>query len=278
MINYDTIICQTSLWQHPVIEDNISRRGRTVTSRRDEIANHLRELITSGTYAPGDVLPNRASLLATYKTTTATLSAAVKLLRDEGLIWREASRGLIVQDLRPLYIDLSMAIPPSSGLGPWETACHNAGRTGTMQLIAVDRVPVEADVARALQLSVGATVVRRDRHALLDSQAVMLDTAYYPLAVVDGTPVAGSGKVDGGIFAALITAGVLDPATARVRELIGARTATKDEASMLRLRPGVSVLTAERVTRDGEAQPVELRRRVANPRRIRFRTDDLPLA
>ncbi|MBE1585081.1 UTRA domain-containing protein [Nonomuraea angiospora] len=78
-------------------------------------------------------------------------------------------------------------------------------------------------------------------------------------------------------MAALIAANVLDPATARVRELIGARTATKDEADALRLRPGVSVLTAERVTQDGEAQPVELLHRVANARRIRFQTNDLPL-
>ncbi|MFG1709263.1 GntR family transcriptional regulator [Nonomuraea sp. M3C6] len=248
-----------------------------MTSRREEIANDLRELINNGTYAPGDVLPNQAAMMANYDASSATVSAAVKALRDEGSVWRKANRGLIVQDTRPLYIHLSMTTPPSNGLGPWETACRNAGRTGNMQLISVTRVPADADVARALQLSVGATVVRRDRHALVDGQAVMLDTAYYPLAVVDDTPVAGSGKVDGGILAALIAFGVLDPATARVRELIGARTATKDEADTLRLRPGVSVLTAERVTRDGEAQPVELLHRAANERRIRFQTDDLPL-
>lgn len=248
-----------------------------MATRREEIANHLRDLITNGTYAPGDLLPSRSALMATYNTSSATISAATKILRDEGLVWRVANRGLIVQDARPLYIDLSTAIHPSNGRGPWETACHQAGRDGTMRLVSATHVPATPDVARALQLSTGATVVRRDRHALLDGQAVMLDTAYYPLPLVDGTPVAGSGKVDGGILAALIAAGVLDPATARVQELIGARTATKDEAELLRLRPGVSVLTAERVTRDGEAQPVELLHRVANARRIRFQTDNLPL-
>ncbi|MEV0617538.1 GntR family transcriptional regulator [Nonomuraea sp. NPDC050404] len=248
-----------------------------MTTRRYEIANHLRELITNGTYAPGDLLPGRTMLMDTYKTTATTISAATKILRDEGLVWRIPNRGLIVQDLRPLHIDLSMTAQPSDGRGPWETACHQAGRTGIMQLISVKRVPAERDVAHALQLSIGATVVRRDRHAHLDGQAVMLDTAYYPLALVDGTLVAGTDKVDGGILAALSAAGVLDCATARVRELISARAATKDEAAALRLRSGASVLTAERVTRDGDAQPVELLRRVANARRIRFQSDDLPL-
>ncbi|WP_219470156.1 GntR family transcriptional regulator [Nonomuraea rhizosphaerae] len=246
-------------------------------TRRDEIANHLRELIINGTYAPGDILPNQATMKATYDTTSNTISAAVKILRDEGLVWRVATRGLIVQDLRPVHIDLSTATQHSNGRGPWETACHQAGRTGSMQLISVERGPAAPDVACALQLSVGATIVRRNRHALADGQAVMLDTVYYPLALVDGTPVAGSDKVDGGTLAALIAAGVLDPATARVRELVGARASTKDEAETLRLRPGVSILTAERIIRDEDAQPVELLRRVANPRKVRFQTDDLPL-
>ncbi|PRX66080.1 GntR family transcriptional regulator [Nonomuraea fuscirosea] len=248
-----------------------------MASRRDEIADHLRELIINGTYAPGDVLPSRAALMATYDASTVTISAATKTLRDEGLVWRVANRGLIVQDTRPLYITLSAAAPPGNGRGPWETACHQAGRDGTMQLISVERIPAEPDVAQALQLSNGTTVVRRVRHALLDGHVVMLDAAYYPLALVDGTLVAGSGKVDGGILAVLIAAGVLDPAAARVQELVGARAASKDEAEALRLRPGVSVLTAERVTRDDEAQPVELLHRVANARRIRFQSDDQPL-
>ncbi len=248
-----------------------------MASKRDAIADDIREAIANGTYQPGDVLPDQPSMTRTYQTSSVTVSAAMKILRDEGLLWRVANRGLIVQDARPLYITLSAAAPPGNGRGPWETACHQTGRDGTMQLISVERIPAEPDVAQALQLSKGATVVQRVRHALVDGQAVMLDAAYYPLALVDGTPVAGSGKVDGGILAALIAAGVLDLATARVRELIGARAATKAEAETLRLRPGVSVLTAERITRDGEAQPVELLHRVANARRIRFQSDDHPL-
>ncbi|WP_433235610.1 GntR family transcriptional regulator [Streptosporangium sp. CA-135522] len=246
-----------------------------MTPRRYEIADHLRELIGNGTYTPGEVLPSQADMKDTYDTSANTISAAVKILRDEGLVWRVANRGLVVQDTQPVYVDLALAVPPGNGLGPWETACQRAGHVGNMQPVSVARVPAEADVAQALQLSVGATVVRRDRHALLNGQAVMLDRAYYSLAVVEDTPVVGTGKVIGGIWAALIAAGVLDAATARVRELIGSRTATKDEAEALRLRPGTSVLTAERVTRDGEARPVELLRRVANERRVRFQVDDM---
>lgn len=248
-----------------------------MTPRRYEIAEHLRELIENGTYQPGTVLPSQADMKATYGTSANTISAAVKIIRDDGLVWRVANRGLVVQDARPVYIDLALAIPPGNGQGPWQTACQRAGRTGTMHAISVTRAPADRDVAQALQISVGATIVRRARHAALDGQVVMLDTAYYPLAVVEDTPVAGTGTVVGGIWAALITAGILDPATARIRELIWSRTATKDEVEMLRLRQGASVLTAERVTRDGEARPVELLHRVANEQRVRFLGEDLPL-
>lgn len=242
-----------------------------MASKRDAIADDIRASIANGTYQPGDVLPDQPSMMRTYEASSVTVSAAMKMLRDEGLVWRVANRGLVVQDVRPMHITLSAATPPDNGpRGPWETACHQVGRDGTMRLISSSRVPAEPDVAQALQLSKGTTVVRRVRHALLDGQVVMLDTAYYPLALVEDTPVAGSGKVHGGILAALTAAGVLDPATARVREVVGARIASKDEVELLRLRPGVSVLTAERVTLDGELQPVELLHRVANPRRIRF--------
>lgn len=244
--------------------------------RYRQIADELRDLIATGAYPPGSTLPSQAELLAMFSTSTATLASATRILTDEGLISRNTDRGrLIVQDPRPIYIDLTLAIPPGNGLGPWQTACQRAGRAGTMHAISVTRVPAERDVAQALQVSVGTTVVRRARHAALDSEVVMLDTAYYPLAVVESTPVAGTGTVVGGIWPALLAAGILDPETARVRELIGSRTATKDEVEALRLRAGTSVLTAERITRDGEARPVELLYRVANERRVRFEADGM---
>ncbi|MEV4749099.1 GntR family transcriptional regulator [Streptosporangium sp. NPDC049248] len=246
--------------------------------RYRQIADELRDLIATGAYPPGSTLPSQAELLATFNTSTATLASATRILSDEGLISRNVVRGrLVVQDLRPVYVDLALAIPPGNGQGPWQTACQRAGRTGTMHATSVTRVPADRDVAQALQISIGTTVVRRDRRAALDDQDVMLDTAYYPLAVVEDTPVAGTSTVVGGVWAALIAAGILDPVTARVRELIGSRTATKDEVEALRLRAGASVLTAERVTRDGEARPVELLHRVANERRVRFKADNMPL-
>ncbi|MFC7641411.1 GntR family transcriptional regulator [Streptosporangium lutulentum] len=151
------------------------------SARYRQIADELRELIATGVYPPGSTLPGQAELLTMYGTSTATLAAATRILTDAGVISRNVERGrLVVQDPRPVYIDLTLAIPPGNGRGPWETACHRAGRTGTMQPISVTQVPAEPDVAQALQVSVGTIVVRRARHAALDDQMVMLDTAYYP--------------------------------------------------------------------------------------------------
>lgn len=110
---------------------------------------------------------------------------------------------------------------------------------------------------------------RRDRRALLGGQPVMLDSGFYPASFVEGTPLAGEGSISGGVYAALIDAGLLDPATATTTDTIRSRAATAQEADRLKVRPGSPVLDIERITRDGEGRPVELLRRVANGARVR---------
>ncbi|MBG0818612.1 UTRA domain-containing protein [Planomonospora sp. ID82291] len=100
--------------------------------------------------------------------------------------------------------------------------------------------------------------------------------AYYPADLLDGTPVAASGKVTDGIYGALAAAGILDVATARVTETFHARTATSAEAAALRIPAGSPVLVIDRVTRTGAGHAIELLRRVAASR-VRVIHDGLPL-
>ncbi|WP_326822612.1 GntR family transcriptional regulator [Streptosporangium sp. NBC_01756] len=197
------------------------------------------------------------------------------MLRDEGFIWRVANRGLVVQDRRPVVVDLTLAVAPGNTLGPWESTCQHAGVAGQMVMTGVHQEPAAVDVAEALDLRTGDPVVVRSRHATIDGQAVQLDTALYPLALVDGTPVARSGKNVGGIYAALTEAGMVPAVIAR--QVVGSRPASDDEATQLKLPRGAWVLTVERVTNDAHGRPVELLRFVANPLRVRLLEEGLPL-
>ncbi|MFC6581824.1 UTRA domain-containing protein [Planomonospora parontospora] len=96
--------------------------------------------------------------------------------------------------------------------------------------------------------------------------------AYYPADLLDGTPVAASGKVTDGIYGALLAAGILDVTAPTLH----ARSVISEEAAALRVPTGSPVLVIERITRAGVGIPVELLRRV-EASRVRAIHDGLPL-
>ncbi len=252
--------------------------GGPMTARYRQIATDLREAIASGQYLPGALLPSIADLAPRFDVSSVTIRAAISVLEAEGLVRAIHGRGTEVLDRRAVPVRLSRygaVLRPGGQLGPWETACERAGVTGDMVPLDVEQVAAPEDVASELGLAAGDLVVRRDRHANIDGQAVQLHTAWYPLALVAETPIATPGKVVGGIYAALKAAG-LDPASAD--ETVTARPATAEEAAELRIREGAPVLAISRVTKDAAGRALELLRMVADPSRSQLVYDDLPLS
>ncbi|MGW4639523.1 GntR family transcriptional regulator [Sphaerisporangium sp. NPDC004334] len=235
-----------------------------------QIAEKLRALIDTGVYPPGSTLPRQAELLETLGVSTSTLAAATRILRTEGLLSRSTERGRLLVRPRPVPVDLTLNIPAGTPTGPWQVACEQAGRTGDMLIIGVGTIPAPVDVAGALAITPGADVVVRSRHATLDRVPACIDAAYYPLDLVEGTPIAGKARVEGGIDAALATAGILDPATKTIDDMIGARAATQEEAAIMKVRPSAPVLVADRITYNEQGRAVELLRRVADGARVRI--------
>jgi len=61
-----------------------------------QVADQLRQAITSGTYSPGDKLPAGRELARQFGIAPMTVSSALDLLRDEGLIASWQGRGVYV--------------------------------------------------------------------------------------------------------------------------------------------------------------------------------------
>lgn len=242
-----------------------------------QVADDLRNKILNGVYPPGAVLPSSRELRERYLIgSDSTLSQVYKILKSEGLIRRNAAVGMIVQDPNPPTVDLILHNPHGHGPLPWAECCRRAGLDGQMVTTAVHELePAGADVATALGLGSAATVVRRDRHATIGEQVVRLDAAYYPYELVAGTPIATDRKVSGGIYATLAEAGHAPAAVAR--RTVGARPATGEEVKRLKLGTGAYVLVAEQVITDERGRTVEMLRIVANPARVRFVEQTMPL-
>lgn len=248
-----------------------------MATRYQEIAADLRQEIESGYFSPRALLPPILDLASRHKVSPGTVRSAIALLEAEGLIRTTSGRGSEVLDRRRVTVPFSRyasVLAPGGALGPWQTACEAAGIRGDMVMIGVAQVEAPEDVAAVLGVEAGTLTVRRDRQATIDGHAVQLQSAWYALELVDGTPLTEPGRVEGGVYGALASAG---HAPQSADELVTCRAATATEAEALGLREASPVLVVNRVTRDADGQALELLRVVANPGRSEFLYDGLPL-
>ncbi|MEV0614790.1 GntR family transcriptional regulator [Nonomuraea sp. NPDC050404] len=237
--------------------------------RYEQVANDLREKILNGSYPAGQPLPHSRDLMMTYGLGSDNiLREAYKILKAEGRIRRNAAVGMIVQDPRPVVVDLILHNRTGHGPLPWSECCKLAGLDGRMVTNAVAPGHADQEVAALLGIEPGADIVTRARTAFAGDVPVRLDEAVYPRPVVEGTPIAIDRKVPGGIYATLAHTGHA-PAMV-VRRTVRARLATGEETSRLKLAKGAWVLAADQVIADERGLAVELLRVVANPARVRF--------
>jgi GntR family transcriptional regulator len=255
--------------RNTIIASLISHKERTTpvpVVRYPEVLTDLRSKILDGTYPVDEPLPHSDVLRKQYGMGTNGMTRVMKELQAEGLIWRVANRGMIVQAPPPPAVTYD-------GFSSWPSACQQVGATGSIVFIRARHEPAEPDVAQALGLEAGELVVHRSHRAVVNDQIAFLDETYYPLDLVRHTPIATPAEIPG--TTADLLNHVTDLTTARVSQRFSAHTMTDDEAKALKARGPVAVLDVTRITWTGDGQPIELRRRTANGARVHL-SEDLP--
>uniref|UniRef100_UPI003B2202D1 GntR family transcriptional regulator n=1 Tax=Micromonospora carbonacea TaxID=47853 RepID=UPI003B2202D1 len=243
------------------------------------IAEQLRTQIERGFYAPGTRIPTEFDLAEQFGVSRETVRRALALLKTEGLLGTARSKGTYVQHppvrlVIARYGAVANASRERADLGPWETACAEQGIEGRAVVTAVERESAFPAVAARLELEEGTEVVRRSREMWAGDRIAQLQDAWMPAALVEGTPLAGTTKVVGGVYAAMAAHGF---APGHVSEEIAARISMGTERERLSLAPGAWVLELWRITRDQNGRAVEVLRTVANASMSAFVYDDLPI-
>lgn len=130
------------------------------------------------------------------------------------------------------------------------------GRSGSVTL-TVEQIGAPLEIAELLGLKPGAPVVVRRRQQTVEGKPSALADSYFPLALVEGTPVAEPAKVKGGTDRAMAELGL--EATMR-RDEITARMPTPEEAQALQIAGGVPVVlvVGTEFTGENEDEPVEV--------------------
>jgi DNA-binding GntR family transcriptional regulator len=209
-----------------------------------QLARLLEASIQSGEIAKGDFLNNELDLVDLWQVSRPTVRRAIQDLVDTGLVVRRRGVGTqVVSDqirrpvqLTSLYEDLSAQ-----------------GRTPKTKVLVHDRRPADPAIAKTLNIAKGDEVVyiERVRSAGTKGLAILRNTLLLEAAGAITTAQLESS----GLYGLLRSNGVR-PRVAD--EIIGAKSASADEASALGIDKGAPLVTMYRVMQDDTGRTVEI--------------------
>src|SRR5262245_62080562 len=211
--------------------------SRCREAKYQQIADDLREAITSGRFVPGDQLPGENVLMERYGVARMTARQALAQLQQEGLTTTRTGVGVFVRGFQPVIrqgVERLAKAQWGSGRSIWDVDATSRERA--VDRIEISEVGAEHQVAAALDIAAGASVLMRSRRYLLDGKPVMLGVSSYPADIAHGTPIAQPDTGPGGVYKRLAE---LDHGPARHQ----GPDAYSPERDALELEPGTPVLT-----------------------------------
>ncbi|GAA1411775.1 GntR family transcriptional regulator [Catellatospora coxensis] len=223
------------------------------------LANTLRDAIQRGEFSPGERLPAERDLADKFNASRTTVRLALSALKSQGLVGSGQGQGTYVRKSRPIRV-MAMDQDRRARRAANHAATFNAeiamqGRIGRQVIRAVQPEPATAEVAKWLGVPEGSAVLARRRLMLVDEEPYQLGDSYYPHDLVADTPIAVAAPVEEGVLAVLERVHG-QPISYFIDEL-SFRMPTPDEASILRLDPGVSVVRVVRIAYDRDDKPLE---------------------
>ena len=151
------------------------------------IAEDLRQKLESGELGPGAMLPSEIDLRDQYNASRNTVRDAVKWLTALGLVETRPGQGtFVVEKIDPFVTTLG----PDSGFGSeaentlYASEAAAAGRTLEVSGPRVEVQYAGKVVASELQLAEGTDVVSRNQQRYIDGIPHSLQTAFYPMSLV----------------------------------------------------------------------------------------------
>lgn len=214
------------------------------------LANRLRSDIDAERLS--GVLPSEAELMAQFSVSRTTVRKALAQLVSEGLI--DSSQGTRRQVRKRERINWPMHDWESkheADADAWAVSIREqGGESATAVSVAVENATQQ--VADALDVEVGSSVVVRHRVRSVDGETHQLADSYFPYDLVKDHPAfltPGDQSAPRGLLAA---AGIPQ---VRYRDTIESRMPTPDEARQLSIPPGTPLLLHHRTgyAKDGRA-------------------------
>jgi GntR family transcriptional regulator len=230
----------------------------------EQLADELRQAISSGRYQPGDRLPSTTEIMARTGVANLTVRGAYRLLTEEGLVESVSRKGFYVRRPSAMTWHLTPPRAPRRGPAPLDAWAADADAAGlsrredisvAIEDAAVPVLGIPAGERLALPAGSRVLVRRAIRYAgpagAIPADADSLSDEYYPYDLVRDTALASP--------APAAPAEVLATLGLRIRDCadeLRPRVATTDERRLLRLPQVSVVLELARTARTPGRQPV----------------------
>jgi GntR family transcriptional regulator len=212
------------------------------------ILNSLR----AGEWKPGEGIPSEMDLAARFRVSQGTVRKAIDELAAENLLLRRQGKGTFVATHAEQQVQFRfLKLVPDSG---------TRGSEGPAQrdIIECRRARASADVARALALRSGDTVLQIRRVLSFGGTPIILEDIWLPAAPFKGLTAERLSNYQGPMYALFETE--FNVRMVRAEEKIRAIPAQEIHVSLLKVKQDTPLLSVERVAYTYRDEPMELRR------------------
>jgi len=223
-----------------------------------QIREQLRQQILNGQLKPGDPLPSEAQICAQCGVSRMTARMALSQLAHEGLVVRRKGKGTFVASPKStLPEDL---IPLS-----YTTLIGQLGLQAGAAIRRQELLPAPQQVAEALGIPEGETVIHIVRLRSADGQAMALETSFLPHRLFP--TLAEQDLTDRSLYQVLEQEFSLPPAYAV--DTIELASAGPYEAAELGIREGTPVVLSTRIAYSEQDVPLVFTRTIHRGDRFR---------
>jgi GntR family transcriptional regulator, N-acetylglucosamine utilization regulator len=225
-----------------------------------QVKDGVKDLITRGKLQPGDMLTTEFTLSEQLGISRLVVHRAYRELVTEGLLIRKRAKGTFVS-------------PPSQRsytvMGPLFSVTENMSRSGfrpSNKIMLQEIVPASEEVREGLRLQAGARVVHIYNLRLVDQLPFSVEDIYLP---AERFPkLAEMDMNNRSVYATLEK--LYDAHPQEALDLVGAGSATRDEARLLGINKGAPVMRLKRTSTDRRGLPVEYSKVVFHAERYQF--------
>ncbi|WP_017584304.1 GntR family transcriptional regulator [Nocardiopsis valliformis] len=235
-----------------------------MTSRYREIAEEIRERISSGTYARGKRLPPQSTLADEFGVSQPVVQRAVMALRTEGLVRIERGTGTVVHEIKPIVRNATArytktAREQGQSRGAFATEVRSLGHNPQSELVQLGPTNPPQEIAEIFQFGRDDIAAIRHRHMKADDTPVQIATSYVPWAIAKDTPITQEDTGPGGTYSRLEDLG---HRVVRFTERIRTRPPSEEEAAFLRLGDDQQVYSVLHIAYTEDDKPVEVTQHV----------------